>query len=271
MCHSKECTCDPKSGKCTCGPCFGKILLKVLMGILLAYLIVYVGTLARNNIKKYDYIGKADRMQNTISISGEGKEVGTPNVAVTDIGFVTEGKDVATAQKENTEKMNKLIAEIKKLGVADADIQTSNYSVYPRYDYLDGRSVLSGYTVNQSVTLKIRDLTKISAVLAKVGEVGVNQVSSLSFIIDEQENLRAMARDKALKNAKEKADALAKALGVRVVRVVSYNEYTPSDVYPMKAYGLAEGMGGGAIAPSPDIQTGSMEVKVNVNVIYEIE
>ncbi|MCX6779164.1 MAG: SIMPL domain-containing protein [Candidatus Magasanikbacteria bacterium] len=246
-------------------------MLRLLAGILLVYLIVLVGTLARNNVKKYNFIGKADRMQNTISISGEGKETGAPNVAMTDIGFVTESKDVATAQKENTEKMNKLIAEVKKLGVADADIQTSNYSVYPRYDYTDGKSLLSGYTVNQSVTLKIRDLTKISSVLAKVGEVGVNQVSSLNFIIDDQENLRASARDKALKNAKEKADALAKSLGVRIVKVISYNEYTPSDVYPMKAYGMAEGMGGGASAPSPDIQTGSMEIKVSVNVIYEIE
>lgn len=270
-CNDKNCTGDGKI--CRCSGCwsFGKIFLKVLAGILLVYLIVYVGTLARNNVKKYNFIGKADRMQNTISISGEGKEVGTPNVAVTDIGFVTEGKDVATAQKENTEKMNKLIAEIKKLGVQDADIQTSNYSVYPRYDYTDGRSVLSGYTVNQSVNLKIRDLTKISAVLAKVGEVGVNQVSSLSFVIDEQENLRVLARDKALKNAKDKAEALAKALGVKVVKVVSYNEYTPSDSYMMKSYAVAEGMGGASPMMAPDIQSGSTEVKVNVNVVYEIE
>lgn len=271
MPHGKNCQCDPKSGKCNCTPCLGMILMKVLMGILLVYLIVFVGTLARNNMKKFQYIGTADRIPYTISITGEGKETGAPNIAVTDIGFVTEGKDVATIQKQNTEKMNTLIAEVKKLGIKDADIQTSNYSVYPKYDYTDGKSVISGYTINQSVTLKIRDLTKISAVLAKVGEVGVNQVSSLNFIIDDQESLKMAARDKALQNAKEKAMALAKSLGVKLVRVASYSEYSPTEAYPLKAYSSAMGMGGAVPAPAPDIQTGSMDVVVDVNVSFEIQ
>ncbi|KKR48365.1 MAG: hypothetical protein UT86_C0006G0003 [Candidatus Magasanikbacteria bacterium GW2011_GWC2_40_17] len=271
MPHGKNCQCDPKSGKCTCAPCFGMILMKVLVGILLAYLIVFVGTLARNNMKKFQYIGIADRIPYTISITGEGKETASPNVAVTDIGFVTEGVDVASIQKQNTEKMNKLIIEVKKLGIKDADIQTSNYSVYPKYDYTNGRSEISGYTINQSVTLKIRDLTKISSVLAKVGEVGVNQVSSLNFIIDDQESLKLAARDKALQNAKEKAQALARSLGVKLVRVASYSEYSPSEAYPMKAYSTALGMGGSSPMPAPDIQTGSMDVMVNVNVSFEIQ
>ncbi|MBI5022619.1 MAG: SIMPL domain-containing protein [Candidatus Magasanikbacteria bacterium] len=265
------CECKNENGKMSCSGHdhnFGHIFIKVLAGILLSYLIVYVGTLARNNVKKFNFIGKAERMQNTISVSGEGKVTGTPNIAVTEIGLLTEKADVASAQKENSEKMNKLISEVKKLGIKDEDIQTTQYSIYPKYDYTDGRNILSGYTVQQSVTVKIRDLTKINTVLAKVGEVGANQVSSLSFTIDDKEALRASARELALKNVQEKAVALARALGVRLVRVVSFNESSGNDV-GLKNYPLyAEGIGGGGV---PDIQTGSLDIKVNANVVYEIE
>ncbi|HBV57910.1 MAG TPA: hypothetical protein DEB73_01425, partial [Candidatus Magasanikbacteria bacterium] len=100
-----ECNTNGKGEGCSChGHNFGHIFIKVLAGILLAYLIVYVGTLARNNVKKFNFIGKAERMQNTISVSGEGKVTGTPNIAMTEIGLLTEKADVASAQKENSEK-----------------------------------------------------------------------------------------------------------------------------------------------------------------------
>lgn len=249
---------------------FGSIFLKLLAGILLVYLIIFVGSLTRNNLKKFYYIGKAERPQNTIVINGEGKVIGTPDIAVVEVGFLTEKPDVASAQKENTEKMNKLLAEIKKLGVKEDDMQTTQYQIYPKYDYTEGRSILSGYTVNQNVSLKIRDLTKISPVLAKVGEVGVNQVSGLSFTIDEPENLQAEARAKALANARAKAEALTKSLGVKIVRVVSFSEYNQPEPGPLylKSMSMAEGIGGGG---APEIKSGSLEVKVGVSVVYEIE
>ncbi|MBI5731876.1 MAG: SIMPL domain-containing protein [Candidatus Magasanikbacteria bacterium] len=269
FCHGNQ-KKDEKGCCCRCSG-FGPILMKVLAGILLVYLIIFIGALARNNLKKFNYIGKAERMQNTIALTGEGKVTGAPNIAVTEIGLLTEKEDVASAQKENTEKMNKLISEVKKLGIAVDDIQTTQYQIYPKYDYSNGKSVISGYTVSQSVSIKIRDLAKINAVLAKVGEVGVNQVSNLSFTIDNPEELKAAAREKALTNVKAKAVALAKDLGVKLVRIVSFNEYAPENqAYPMYK-NMAEGMGGAGATPSPDIQTGTLEVKVSVSVIYEIE
>lgn len=249
---------------------FGSTLLKLLAGILLVYLIIFVGSLTRNNLKKFYYIGKAERLQNTIVITGDGKVIGTPDIAVVEVGFLTEKPDVASAQKENTEKMNKLLAEIKKLGVKEDDMQTSQYQIYPKYDYTEGKTVLAGYTVNQNVSLKIRDLTKVSQVLAKVGEVGVNQVSGLSFTIDKPENLQAEARAKALVDARAKAEALTQSLGVKIVRVVSFSEYNQPASGPLylKSAPIAEGIGGGAV---PEIQSGSLEVKVGVNVVYEIE
>ncbi|HBW74375.1 MAG: hypothetical protein UX10_C0015G0017 [Candidatus Magasanikbacteria bacterium GW2011_GWA2_45_39] len=271
--------CGGSGGKNGCGgsqghhPCgrLGKVIIKTLWGILLVYLIIYVGSLTRNNIKKFYYVGKMDRPQNTISISGEGKVTAEPNIASVEVGLVTDKKDVAAAQKENTGKMNILIAGIKALGIADADLQTSQYQIYPKYDYTDGKTTLNGYTVSQSVTVKIRDLSKISAVLAKTGESGANQVSGLQFTIDDPASLQDNARNKALVQAGEKAQALARTLGVNLVRVVSFNEYAPQGgPVPMYSRGL-EGMGGAADATAPSIQPGSNEVKVQVNVVYEIE
>lgn len=250
--------------------CLGKIALKALLALLLFGLVVYVYTLVRGNLKQYHYIGKAATQQNTIAISGEGKVTATPNIAMTEIGLLTEKKDVASAQKENTEKMNKLIAAVKAAGVEEKDIQTTQYQIYPKYDYSNGKSNITGYNVSQSVTVKIRDLAKISAVLAKVGEAGANQVSNLTFTIDEPESLRVQAREKALENAKEKAEALAKMLGVKILRVASFNEYNQAEPMPLYARSAeAYGIGGGA--PAPDIQTGTLDVKVGVNVIYEID
>lgn len=263
---------EEKGVSCCNGHCPVKMVKKILVSLLLLAVVIYVGVLIRNGLKNYHYIGKAIQQQNTIAISGEGKITATPTIAMTEIGLLTEKKDVASAQKENTDKMNKLIEAVKSLGISENDIQTTQYQIYPKYDYTNGKSVIAGYTVNQSVTLKIRDLTKISAVLSKVGEVGVNQVSNLTFTIDEPENLRAEARAKALKSARSKADDLAKALGVKILRVVNFSEYN-ADTSPMPIYAKsydAVGMGGGAVS-SLEIQTGTLDVKVNVNVIYEIE
>ena len=247
-----------------------KAALKILMALLVFSLVVYVYTLTRNNLKQYHYIGKAATQQNTITISGEGKVTAAPNIATTEIGLVTEKKDVSSAQKENTEKMNKLIAAVKSTGLEDKDIQTTQYQIYPKYDYSAGKSNIIGYTVSQSVTVKIRDLSKISTVLAKAGEAGANQVSSPTFTIDEPESLRAQAREKALKNAREKAETLAKMLGVKILKVASFSEYNQSQPLPLYARSAeAFDMGGGA--PAPDIQTGTMDVNVGVNVVYEID
>lgn len=261
-----------KGADCSCAcHCPVKMAIKILAGLLLVALIVYVGVLVRNGLKNYHYIGKAIQQQNTIAISGEGKITGTPTIAMTEIGLLTDKKDVASAQKENTDKMNKLIAAVKALGIPESDIQTTQYQIYPKYDYTNGKSVISGYTVNQSITLKIRDLTKISAVLSKVGEVGANQVSNLTFTIDEPENLRAEARAKALASARGKADDLAKALGVKLVRVVSFSENNAEPMPPIY-YRSANALGGaGDAVTTPSIQTGTLDVTVDVNVIYEIE
>ncbi len=250
---------------------FSKKMLAVLFGILLVYLTFYIGSLTRNTVKKYNYVGLADQMERTITVIGYGKVNAKNDIALTTLGYSNTDKDVAKAQTDNTKVMDQLMKELRQMRIGDKDLQT-NYSIGPVYDYTDKGQQLKGYRVDSSVTIKIRDLTKIGAILSLAGKYGANEVGSLSFTVDDTEDLKNQARDKALADAKLKARKLAQALGVTLGEVVSYNDYEAQSSYPVYAYSKVAGIGGGVetlSAPS-DIAAGSRDVGMNVNVTYKI-
>lgn len=261
----KHC-CDGGAHACCHG--FAKKIMLTLLGILLVYIIVLVGTIIRNNLAKYDAIGQADKMERMITIDAEGKVIAKPDVAVTSMGMTAKGKTVLEAQQKNTEAMNKLIAKLKDLRISGDDIQTANYNVYPEYDYKDGSSTLVGYSVSQSVQIKIRDLKNADKVLGLAGELGLNNVGGLSFTIDNNDVYVAEARQKAMEKAAEKARALSQMLGVKITGIVSYNEYEADGkgVYykAMEDYG----MGGGV---TPTIESGSTDVVMHVSIMLGIK
>ena len=248
---------------------FGRKIVMTVAAILLVYGVFYVGTLIRNNIKKYDFIGKADRMERTITVAGFGKINGSNDIAVTTMGYSNTDKDVAKAQADNKKVMDQVYAELKKMGVGDKDLQ-SNYSIYPDYNYTESRGQeLKGYRVSNSLTIKIRDLNKISEVLSLAGKYGATEVSGLNFTIDDPENLKSEARDKALLDAKAKAEHLANVLGLRLGGVITYNEYEGGGDFYQPQLLMKDsvgGMGGGPAA----ISAGSKDVIMNVNVTYEV-
>ena len=241
-----------------------------LLGILLVYLIILVGTMIRNNLRAHNTIGKAEKMERTISVEAEGKVTVTPNIAITTMGMAAEGKTVAEAQQKNTDVMNKLLDKVKALGVDKADVQTTNYNIYPNYDYTDGKQIIRNYAVNQSVTIKIRDLTKANQVLALAGEVGANNVSGLQFTVDDRDTYKEKARQEALKQIAAKRDALAASLGVRLRSIVTYNEYevTGGSADAYKNYGMG---GTPEAVSSPALESGSNEVVVHVTVVFEVQ
>ncbi|OGH86873.1 MAG: hypothetical protein A2469_03005 [Candidatus Magasanikbacteria bacterium RIFOXYC2_FULL_40_16] len=255
----------------SCGGMIKKILF-IFITLAVVYFIVLLATMIRNNLKEYYYIGKADRQERTISLDAVGKVNAKTDIAVTTMGMISEAETVAEAQKKNTEVMNNLIGKLKALNIEEKDIQTNNYNIYPRYDYLpDEGSILRGYTVSQNVTVKIRDLEKADDVIALAGEVGANNVSGLSFTIDEMDAYLDEARKDALEKIGEKVGILKESLGVKFVSVVSYSEYSgnsyPGPLYDARA--MEYGMGGGAATPS--IEAGSEDVTLNVNIIFEIK
>ena len=232
--------------------------------------VVYVGLLARNAAKQFDYIGRPESQRDAIAISAEGKVTALPDIAAVSVGVQTEKKTVSEAQSENSRKMNAIIAKLKDLGVAKEDIKTTNYSIYPMYDYPNGRQVERGYNVSQNVDVKIRKLDSIGQVLASVGELGANQVGGVTSSIDDPEELRQQARLKGLEAAQQKAQALAEAAGVKLGKVVGFSESAGGAYPPPIFYAKAEAYGLGAGGPAPSVEQGSQDVIVNVSVSYEI-
>jgi hypothetical protein len=273
---------------------------KIIMGILFAALAVYVLALAFNAIKANKYIGREAAMQSTITISGDGEVYKTPDLAVMNFSVVSEGKTVAVAMADNTKKMNAIVDVAKSLGVAEKDLQTSGFNINPRYDYVktsvsstptavsaspeialasvdesvyypNGKRILSGYDITQTLTVKMRDLTKIGQVIQEVTAAGANQVGDLQFTLDDPDTAQAEARKIAIDKAKEKAKVLAVQLGVKLVRILNYSDggYNPVYLNYAKAVSMDSAAGGGAVAPS--IQTGENKITANVSISYEIE
>ncbi|MDI6734499.1 MAG: SIMPL domain-containing protein [Patescibacteria group bacterium] len=218
----------------------------------------------------------------SFSVSGEGKVVAVPDVAQFTFGVVTEGgKNIADLQKNNTEKVNKAIAFIKAQGVDSKDIKTRSYNLEPRYEnYTCPREggvcpppKIVGYTINQSVLVKIRDFTKIGDILSDVIQNGANTISELQFTIDDLTEVQNKARAEAIDKARDKAYKMAEAGGFGVGRLLSIDEN--NNYYPRPAmYEKATlGMGGGdsQTLPAPTIEPGSQEVTANIVLRYEIK
>ncbi len=207
----------------------------------------------------------------TINVSAEGKVTVSPDVAKFSFSVVNEGSDPAKIANDNNAKINKAIDFIKSQGVDAKDIKTISYSLEPNYVYDEKtrRQYLSGYKLTQTVQVKVRDLNKVAVVLAGLPELGINQIGSISFEVDDQEKFLKEARDKAFDKAKTKALEMAAKNGVSIRRIINFSEYQNG---PIPYYGAekAMGMGGGVASVAPSIQPGTQEITVNVNITYEI-
>ena len=264
-------------GGCSCGGgCgHGSLAKRVFWVLMCALLIAGVYLLATMNDflrSKTMQVGRGELPAPTITVNGMGKVSGKNDIAMTTIGFSNIDKDVATAQANNDKVMSQVMKDLKGLGIAERDL-TTGYSISAQYDYPAEKSPqLRGYEVSQSVAVKIRDLNKISAVLALAGKYGANEVGGLSFTIDDAEKMRAEARGKALEDAKIKAYKLADNLGMRLVEIVAYNEYQGGgdDYYMFKNYPSAAGALMEKSAPISPVSSGSTDVEMNVSITYAV-
>lgn len=261
---------QPKENMPCCHNHAGKKILMIAMSLLAVALIVFLVFLIRNEYKKYHYIGKVE-VRDTISFRGEGKVVAVPDIAQIYFGITKENKEVAIAQKEVNEKMDSFIEELKRMGIAKEDIQTTNYSINPVYDWIDGKNVLRGYEVNQQSEVKIRQakMESIGKILTLSVDKGLNQVGGLSFTIDDPEVYRQQAREKALEKALEKAKLLSGMAKIKLGKII-YIDDSDSTPYYANYDKMYSGLGMGGGAESASIQPGSNEVSVIVTLTYEI-
>lgn len=250
-----------------------------LMKLAQVALIVLAVFLAVATIGVLKNLGDINPAYNSISVSGEGEAVSVPDVATFSFSVSANTANVSAGQREVTGKMDKILAALDDLGVEEKDIKTTNYSVYPRYVYPQvycittpcppARQVQDGYTISHDVTVKIRDTEKAGEALSLIGEFGATNLSGVSFTVDDPDGVVEEARSKAIADAKDKAEKLAKDLDVRLVRVISFYENGGG---PVPYY--AEAYGGDTVlrsASAPTLPTGENTTRVSVTVTYEIK
>ncbi len=212
---------------------------------------------------------------NQMSVSAEGEVFAKPDIATISFGVQTERYEEAVgATKAGTEKMNAVMAKLADLGIEDKDVKTTQYNLNPTYSYgrQDGIRDLIGYELYQAATVKIRDLEQIGKIVEAVSTVGANQIGNVNFTIDDQDELQAAAREDAIAKAKDKAQSIADAAGIRLGKIVNIYESSNSQPMYRNDFAYAEsavGIGGGG--PIPDIASGEMEVTVNVTLVFEIK
>ena len=234
------------------------LLIILLIGVLVLGFIVGFATLKQ----------LPDNLPREITVSAVGRSFVVPDIALVRLGVQTEGMQVDRVVKENTEKMNAILKEIKDLGIEEKDIQTTNYNLAPRYEWPStAERVFKGYTLTQEIRVKIRDFKKIGEILETGTNKGANLIGDLQFTIDDPEKIKEGARKEAIEKAKAKASQLANQSGLKLGKLIdvyeeSYSPYS-SDVEKF-------GLGGGEKRAVPEIQPGEQEVTVIISLVYRI-
>lgn len=205
--------------------------------------------------------------EHTISVSGVGKVFVTPDVADVSLGVQVQRQSVEAARDEAARIMNSIISALKALGIADADIRTTMLDVSPMYDYsVEGAQRVTGYQVTNIVTVHVRELDKLAAVIDDSVAAGATTVNSVAFSLADPSNAERQAREAAVADARGRADTLAAAAGVTITGVASISE---SYSAPWTWYGPDRSNTDGA-APTP-VMPGTSEVSITVSVEYLIQ
>jgi uncharacterized protein YggE len=219
------------------------------------------------------YVNYADTpqtLQKTISVSSEGSVKVKPDMASINVGVQTENKSSKVAQQENATKMNKVMLVLKGLKIADADIKTSQYTIYPieTYSEKDQRSYITGYRVINSLEITIRDISKVGAVIDAVTANDANTVSNIQFTVADPDKYYLQALEKATGKAKAKADVLAKQFGIKIGLPSQINEVSGGYNPPIMYQSMDAVKANAVSAPATSISTGELEIKASVGLVY---
>lgn len=206
----------------------------------------------------------------TITVSGIGVCSVPANEASISIGIETNHKDARAAERQNAQIAKAIQDNLLRLGLKKDAITTNNYSIYPVYDNQAGKTTgITGYTVNNSITATITDLTKISGIIDKSIHLGANKVNAIRFSAKSTDELNKKALQLAVKNAEAKAQAIAASLNKKIVNVTSIAEHSASiSQQRFSNYELKEAAQAHVETP---IQAGSIDITATVEAVFEIE
>lgn len=248
------------------------IIISVLLGLFLLASTIKV-------MRESRFVGSGLNATNTISVTGKGEVEKSPDTAKISFSVRTEKKVLKDAQNEVSTKIDGVTKDLIAAGVEDKYIKTDSYTSYPQYNYAQtpcysgncpvSAPTLRGYEVAHSITLSIKDLEKVDTVLGVLGKAGVTDMSGPNFGFEDDKLVAREARDAAIADAKAEADKLAASLGVKLVRIVSFNENGGGYPVPMYARDMMA-TGAKMEAAAPVVPVGAQKVESNVTIVYEI-
>ena len=208
-------------------------------------------------------------MGTRLDINATGEVTRVPDVAVISAGVISRSATATAALQDSADRMGRVLEALKRAGVADRDVQTSNVSLNPEYRYpQDQAPQLVGYTASNSVTISFRDIRNSGKILDALVSQGANQINGPNLVVDKPEQALDEARAKAVASGRARADLYARSLGMRVVRVVSVNEsggYAPPPPMPVAMMAARGERDETKIAP------GEQKLQVNLAMTFELQ
>lgn len=206
----------------------------------------------------------------SITVNGEAILVAEPDQAQIDIGVTTQARTAPEAARENAERSARVLAEVKKLLGKGDEARTSGYGLNPQYRYpKDGKPEIIGYVANNVVRIRTARLEDVGRLIDAAMQAGANNIGRLLFTLKDEDGIRQEALKQAAAKARTKAEAMAAALGVKVVRVIALNEGERS-FQPVLRQAQMMARAEAAAAPTP-IEPGTVEVRSTVTLTVEIQ
>jgi hypothetical protein len=198
----------------------------------------------------------------------------TPDLAEITFSVVSQGQNPQTLEANNTNKMNAVLQFVASQNIATSDIATTGYDLEPTYNYNNTMqsNTITGYTLTQTVTVKIHNLANVATVLSGLAPLGVNQIGGVDFTFNDPDTFVALARVDAMNKAEVKAVQMANQAGVPLGEVVNVaeNSYVPTPVTMYNEAMPQAAMGASSAASTPNIQPGSQDVTDNVTITYAL-
>lgn len=228
-----------------------------------------------------------------LSLTAEGESRRVPDIAMFSAGVVTQATTASEAMRDNSAKMDSVIAALKRAGIADRDIQTSAINLSPVYSNPERDAMIRarqlgqpyvpppqpepariiGYQARNTVSVRVRDLTKMGRVIDTLVSVGANEINGPNFTLDQQDAALDEARAEAVAKGRQRAELYARAAGLRVARILSISE--GGGYYPVRQI-MVTGMAGGPPPPPPaperdaPVQPGELSLGVSVSMQFEL-
>lgn len=240
-----------------------------VMTLFVAVLIIFLIIFAIPGISAWESSFAPAR---TVTVTAQGMTVATPDEADIDFSVVTQGQNPQTLSNNNNMKMGAVMQFLGSQNIASSDIMTTGYDLEPNYvyDQTSQRNDITGYTLTQTVEVKILDLTNVATVLGGLAPLGVNQIGGVNFTFQNPNEFVAIARGQALTNAEAEAGQMAAQAGASLGEVVTVTESSnvPS---PLPVYAMASGGNAMPAAVEPSLAPGTQNVTDEVTVTYQLK